>query len=102
MIMRRGRSPINCWRARSGWERKRRRKLYAVIPGQPAGLNPESRDSGFDAMRRPGMTVSKLLLLLAERRAERMPGIHAHNPKLAREEFQLLQRKGEVPVLGMT
>jgi hypothetical protein len=28
-----------------------------VIPGQPAGLNPESRDSGFDASHRPGMTL---------------------------------------------
>jgi hypothetical protein len=37
----------------------------AVIPGQPNGLNPESRnpglcnmDSGFTAARRPGMTVN--------------------------------------------
>jgi len=29
--------------------------LSAVIPGREA--NPESRDSGFDAAHRPGMTV---------------------------------------------
>lgn len=31
--------------------------LTAVIPGQSAGLNPESRDSGLDASHRPGMTA---------------------------------------------
>jgi DNA helicase-2/ATP-dependent DNA helicase PcrA len=29
----------------------------AVIPGRAFSANPESRDSGFDAPRRPGMTV---------------------------------------------
>src|SRR6267143_4923587 len=29
-----------------------------VIPGWSAGPDPESRDSGFDASHRPGMTVS--------------------------------------------
>src|ERR1700730_1673187 len=33
-------------------------EALAVIPGQPAGLNPESRDSGFDGSRRPGMTTA--------------------------------------------
>src|ERR1700730_6991744 len=28
----------------------------AVIPGWSEGLDPESRDSGFDASHRPGMT----------------------------------------------
>jgi hypothetical protein len=31
-----------------------------VIPGQPAGLNPESRDSGFALLARSGMTVCKI------------------------------------------
>jgi hypothetical protein len=38
-----------------------------VIPGRPAGPNPESifqrpvfMDSGFAALRRPGMTVSEV------------------------------------------
>ena len=30
----------------------------SVIPGRSAGPNPESRDSGFDASHRPGMTDS--------------------------------------------
>jgi hypothetical protein len=30
----------------------------AVIPGWSAGPDPESRDSGFDASHRPGMTES--------------------------------------------
>jgi hypothetical protein len=28
-----------------------------VIPGHRAAMNPESRDSGFDAAHRPGMTM---------------------------------------------
>jgi hypothetical protein len=28
----------------------------AVIPGWSKGPDPESRDSGFDALHRPGMT----------------------------------------------
>src|SRR5438552_8535693 len=31
--------------------------LTTVIPGWSEGPDPESRDSGFDAMRRPGMTI---------------------------------------------
>src|ERR1700682_901713 len=38
---------------------------------------------------------------LAERRAERMAGIDPDNAEFAREEFQFLQRKGKVLVLGM-
>ena len=34
--------------------------LAAVIPGWSGGPDPESRDSGFDASHRPGMTVSEL------------------------------------------
>jgi hypothetical protein len=37
------------------------RKPIAVIPGWSAGPDPESRDSGFDASHRPGMTESGLL-----------------------------------------
>ena len=33
----------------------------AVIPGWSAGPDPESRDSGFDASHRPGMTESGLV-----------------------------------------
>ncbi len=33
-------------------------RCRAVIPGWSAGPDPESRDSGFDASHRPGMTVS--------------------------------------------
>src|ERR1700733_16064862 len=32
--------------------------LMIVIPGWSEGPDPESRDSGFDASRRPGMTFS--------------------------------------------
>jgi hypothetical protein len=32
-----------------------------VIPGWSEGPDPESRDSGFDASHRPGMTEDKLL-----------------------------------------
>src|SRR5450755_3971394 len=35
----------------------------AVIPGWSAGPDPESRDSGFDASHRPGMTESGSLPL---------------------------------------
>ncbi len=34
---------------------------YLVIPGRIKDANPESRDSGFDASHRPGMTRSGLL-----------------------------------------
>src|SRR6202035_5371184 len=33
----------------------------SVIPGWSEGPDPESRDSGFDAPHRPGMTVSNFL-----------------------------------------
>src|SRR4030088_2354202 len=46
------------------------------------------------------MTANSLLLL-AERGAERMAGIDPDNPEFAREEFQFLQCKGEIPILGM-
>jgi len=36
-------------------------KSMAVIPGWSAGPDPESRDSGFDASHRPGMTAYGLL-----------------------------------------
>src|SRR5450631_3439662 len=32
-----------------------------VIPGRVKDANPESRDSGFDASHRPGMTTNKYL-----------------------------------------
>ena len=35
------------------------RNSDSVIPGWSEGPDPESRDSGFDAMHRPGMTVSR-------------------------------------------
>jgi hypothetical protein len=34
------------------------KQFIAVIPGWSEGPGPESRDSGFDASHRPGMTVS--------------------------------------------
>src|ERR1700674_4294181 len=40
-------------------------------------------------------------LLLAERRAERMPRIDPDDPEFAREEFQFLQRERQPLVLGM-
>src|SRR3979409_658547 len=40
------------------------------------------------------------LRLLTERRPERMTWIHPDDAKLAREEFQFLQRKGEIFVFG--
>jgi hypothetical protein len=33
--------------------------VAAVIPGWSEGPDPESRDSGFDASHRPGMTVDR-------------------------------------------
>jgi hypothetical protein len=44
--------------------------LLAVIPGRVEDANPESRDSGFDASHRPGMTewdcfVASLLAMTA-------------------------------------
>src|SRR6202171_1751153 len=63
--------------------------------------NPESRDSGSGPSDHPGMTAVKLLRLLAERGPERMAGINTDNAEFAREEFQFLQREGEVLVLGM-
>src|SRR6202790_989871 len=83
---------------RSGWATRRRRNNRRHS-GARVSANPESRDSGFDAAHRPGMTT--LLRLLAEGRAERMPRIDPDNAKLAREEFQFLQRKGKIAVLGM-
>jgi hypothetical protein len=35
--------------------------VAAVILGWSAGPDPESRDSGFDAAHRPGMTTSRAL-----------------------------------------
>src|SRR6186713_2092100 len=37
-----------------------RSKVIAVIPGWSEGPDPESRDSGFDASHRPGMTEREL------------------------------------------
>jgi len=37
------------------------KQSIVVIPGWSAGPDPESRDSGFDALHRPGMTISKVL-----------------------------------------
>ncbi len=42
---------------------QRARKPIAVIPGWSAWPDPESRDSGFDASHRPGMTKSGSLPL---------------------------------------
>jgi hypothetical protein len=39
--------------------------LSFVIPGWSEGPDPESRDSGFDASHRPGMTISDASLALA-------------------------------------
>jgi hypothetical protein len=36
-------------------------RTAVVIPGWSEGPDPESRDSGFDASHRPGMTVAGLL-----------------------------------------
>src|SRR5450759_4078484 len=38
-----------------------KRATSPVIPGWSEGPDPESRDSGFDASHRPGMTVVGLL-----------------------------------------
>jgi hypothetical protein len=40
---------------------RQRSNPSAVIPGWSEGPDPESRDSGFDASHRPGMTVPGLL-----------------------------------------
>src|SRR6202035_1706047 len=44
-----------------------------VIPGWCVAPDPESRDSGFDASHRPGMTVDEKSGCPAHRRAEATP-----------------------------
>jgi hypothetical protein len=41
--------------------------MSTVIPGHVEDVNPESRDSGFDASHRPGMTGNELAHLRDER-----------------------------------
>src|ERR1700682_2192231 len=50
---------MNCY----GFNFQTARKPIAVIPGWSAEPDPESRDSGFDASHRPGMTESGSLPL---------------------------------------
>src|ERR1700722_20602265 len=38
-----------------------RSNLTSVIPGWSEGPDPESRDSGFDALHRPGITAAEPL-----------------------------------------
>jgi DNA helicase-2/ATP-dependent DNA helicase PcrA len=40
----------------------------AVIPGWSEGPDPESRDSGFDASHRPGMTAQVASILAMKMR----------------------------------
>src|SRR6266481_5958887 len=51
------RTPGGCRRSRSVMRGSCEYGLAAVIPGWSAGPDPESRDSGFDASHRPGMTT---------------------------------------------
>ena len=47
---------------------------FPVIPGWSEGPDPESRDSGFDASHRPGMTEENIHSVIPGR-AKREPGI---------------------------
>ena len=65
-------SPHGSTASRSG---RRRRRRNIVIPGWSEGPDPESRDSGFDASHRPGMTKSPsraLLLPLGKLRRQKL------------------------------
>src|SRR5882672_4664149 len=48
---------IWCEDALRTFARARRLASLVVIPGWSEGPDPESRDSGFDASQRPGMTM---------------------------------------------
>src|SRR5436305_1808421 len=52
-----------------------------VIPGWSEGLDPESRDSGFDATHRPGMTGPASSLLIPEIRFDR--AVHLDRQRIA-------------------
>src|SRR6267142_5037145 len=68
--------------------------LDAVIPGWSAGPDPESRDSGFDASHRPGMTNSGLLRRFASRNdvASNSKHTFAASPRNAPEVLHLISR----------
>ena len=59
---------------------ERRSNPDAVIPGWSAGPDPESRDSGFDASHRPGMTGAGLLrgLFLRAHPRRTLPALRRH------------------------
>src|SRR5882672_354976 len=56
--------------------------------------------STYGSLRAQGRRATSVLRT-TERRAERMPRIHADDAEFAREELQFLQCKGEALVLGM-
>src|SRR3954462_13771510 len=62
--------------------------------GQDVRLNPSSR-------LKAGTTNRSLFRPLAERFAEGLRGVDADDAEFAREEFQLLQRKGKALVIWM-
>src|SRR6202789_810107 len=118
--MRRARSPIICWRMRSGSPRSKRRNLMlssswtserqrarsgthtaeSINEAPWAAHSATNADLWLWAPAFAGATRGSVLRL-AEGGAERMGRIDADDAEFAGEEFQLLQRKGEVPVVRM-
>jgi hypothetical protein len=63
----------------SGETRRENAELYlAVIPGWSEGPDPESRDSGFDASHRPGMTTVWLFEIRIRLVVPAKAGTHNH------------------------
>jgi hypothetical protein len=56
---------VLCANSQPSWSKQSRVRL--CHSGARASANPESRDSGFDASHRPGMTVARLLRRFAPR-----------------------------------
>src|SRR3954467_4970672 len=100
----RARDDSSRWSARSG-------SASALIPHRSLSwFRPPSRTlPRFGACGRPRSSSSAMrenrqssFRFLAEGRAERVTGIDADDAEFTGEEFQLLQRKRQIPVLGMT
>src|SRR5258708_30707966 len=78
------------------------------MPGLVPGIHvfAASTRQHVDGRDQPGHddagTWCASILLLAERRTERMARINPDNPAFAREEFQFLQRDRTATVFGMT
>src|SRR3981189_3155039 len=68
--------------------------LSAVIPGWSEGPDPESRDSGFDAAHRPGMTESMTPSKRTDRKiAQPQIGVAAFFPEPEQRPVQRLPQQ---------